>query len=41
MLKLCDPPFAFEHSAANHLQPLKLRLQLGVCLGRQRLVDSV
>jgi hypothetical protein len=41
VLKRCDPRFALEHSAANHPQPLKLRLQLGVCLGRQRLVDSV
>jgi hypothetical protein len=40
-LMRCGPPFAFEHSAANHPQQIELRLQLAVCLGRQRLVDSV
>ena len=37
----CGPPFALEHCAANHPQPIELLMQLAVCPGRQRFVDSV
>jgi hypothetical protein len=40
-LMRCGPPLAFEHRAANHPQPIELLLQLAVCPGSQRLVDSV
>ena len=40
-LMRCGPPLALEHRAANHPQPIELLLQLAVCPGRQRLVDSV
>jgi len=40
-LMCCGPPLAFEHRAANDPQPIELLLQLAVCPGRQRLVDSV
>jgi hypothetical protein len=41
VLMRCGLPFAFERSAAKRPQPIELLLQLVVCLGRQRLVDSV